>query len=318
MKYNKKRVIIAIFCMSIGSNTIFAGNLPGMPDWNNFNPGVSGNVSPGAPGSGNVSPGLPMERRCQPIHDAAKALDLAKVQQLVSQGVNINTKGCFFVLTPLQLAIMLQDDKPKNPAAVETMVRWLLDHGAATEINYQYPEFLKTALICAVKSNFPRVVQMLLDKGADPNLVMADGSSALMIAANDGLTECARVLINNPKTNLRQKMRDDTVSAAEDPKREPIHIAAFFNRIPILELLVQKGVSVNEKDDFGNTPLHYAARRLSHEAIQFLISKGADKSIKNKDGISALGEAATVIKAQNPKLKEADIRANPTVQLLVY
>jgi len=317
MKYDKKRVIVAIFCMSMGANAIFAGNLPGMPDWNNFHPGVSGNVSPGAP-AGNVSPGLPMERRCLPIHDAAKALDLAKVQQLVSQGVNINTKGCFFVLTPLQLAIMLQDDKPKNPAAVEAMVRWLLDHGAATEINYQYPDFLKTALICAVKSNFPGVVQMLLDKGANPNLVMADGSSALMIAANDGLTECARALVNNPKTDLRQKMRDDTVPVAEDPRREPIHTAAFFNNVPIIDLLIQKGVSVNEKDDFGNTALHYAARRLSIDALKFLISKGVDKSIKNKEGLSALGEAAAVIKGENPKMKDADLKANPIIQGLMY
>jgi len=311
----KNVIKIAFLSLGMGSCDVFAGNLPGMPDWNNFHPG------------------LPAERECRPIHDAAKALDVAKVQQLVSQGANINDKGCFFTMTPLQVALEVDYTMrpkdfwkfpsaikpiPKDPAKAEAMAKWLLDNGAAREINYQSADFLQTALHCAVDSNLPRVVQLLLDKGADPNIVMVDGSSALMMTARDGLTECARVLVNNTKTNLRQKMRNPMLDANVDPHVESIHIAAFFNHPPIIDLLLQKGVSVNETDDFGNTALHYAAQVLSLDTARFLVSKGADKSLKNKDGLSALGEAAATLKAQNPKIKDADLKVHPLIQLLMY
>ena len=54
------------------------------------------------------------------------------------------------------------------------------------------------------------------------------------------------------------------------------------------------GTDVNEKDKYGDAPLHIAAVRTSVEVAKLLIEKGADVNIKTKWGRTPLAEAASV------------------------
>lgn len=56
-----------------------------------------------------------------------------------------------------------------------------------------------------------------------------------------------------------------------------------------LRLLVSAGVSVNDQDREGNTPLHYASRlRKGYEKIEMLLQEGADPDIPNRNGITPI------------------------------
>lgn len=44
-------------------------------------------------------------------------------------------------------------------------------------------------------------------------------------------------------------------------------------------MLLVDSALVNAKDEFGYTPLHVATDRERREAVQYLVSKGADKTI---------------------------------------
>ena len=54
------------------------------------------------------------------------------------------------------------------------------------------------------------------------------------------------------------------------------------------------GTDVNEKDKYGDTPLHIAAVRSSRETVIQLIEKGADVNSRTKWGRTPLAEAASV------------------------
>ncbi|MCX7788864.1 MAG: ankyrin repeat domain-containing protein [Spirochaetes bacterium] len=103
-------------------------------------------------------------------------------------------------------------------------------------------------------------------------------------------------------------------SSSEVPARDPVLIwAAEHNLMGIAQKLLEKGVNVNQRDHFGNTPLHKAVRYpemvrllLDHgalvnarnlmgetplhlavpykDSVELLLSKGADKRLKTVAG----------------------------------
>ena len=50
--------------------------------------------------------------------------------------------------------------------------------------------------------------------------------------------------------------------------------------------MIQAGKDVNEKDDYGRTPLLHASQFGHVEVITALLAAGADKNIKNEDGLT--------------------------------
>jgi ankyrin repeat protein len=54
-----------------------------------------------------------------------------------------------------------------------------------------------------------------------------------------------------------------------------------------MEVLIQNGANLNSKDEEGDTPAHVAMLFKQAKAFELLKSKGADLSIKNKEGVIA-------------------------------
>ena len=54
-----------------------------------------------------------------------------------------------------------------------------------------------------------------------------------------------------------------------------------------VELLIKAGVSINAQDSMGIIALHYAGACGHEDVFQFLIDSGADRSLKDEDGIVA-------------------------------
>ena len=71
-------------------------------------------------------------------------------------------------------------------------------------------------------------------------------------------------------------------------KKTPLHIAAKHCHLWAMKKLIDLGANINVRDTKGNTPVLLAAKNKCHGGLAFLKFKGADISVKDKNGKSIL------------------------------
>ena len=131
-----------------------------------------------------------------------------------------------------------------------------------------------------------RLVQYLLEHGADPNRKLAESGetplhSALSKSNNRNTLPVIQVLIDfgaNPdvQTNERAEtggfMRDAWTSG-----ETPLHRAAAFANAQVIECLLGAGADKSAQDAQGNTPISWASWHLRPGKILALLAHGAHR-----------------------------------------
>lgn len=152
-------------------------------------------------------------------------------------------------------------------------VKALLDRGfdpASIE-----PERFDSGLIVAVRHKSPKVLQLLLSTpGVDLNARSRNGDTALMIAAFQADTTAALALIEKGAQINR-------------PGWTALHYAAASGSTAIIRRLLDEAAFIDAESPNRTTPLMMAARGGHVEAVQLLISEGADLAQKNELGLTA-------------------------------
>ncbi|XP_066909808.1 ankyrin-3, partial [Halyomorpha halys] len=170
----------------------------------------------------------------------------------------------------------------------------------------QKNHFDESPLFQAVRAGNVRGMQMLLKKGADPEIFL-DGKSLLEIVVESQNVEVLKTLMMNGGTNLRSKVGDTvfhlvarygniemlqeikTMSLPKNLKNNesltPLHIASDPS---VLETFIGMGLNVNDQTKNGRTPLHLASREGSLELVRTLCQKGAAVNMQEARGTTAL------------------------------
>lgn len=78
------------------------------------------------------------------------------------------------------------------------------------------------------------------------------------------------------------------VHASDKGGLVPLHNACSYGHYEVTELLVKHGANVNVADLWKFTPLHEAAAKGKYEIVKLLLKHGADPVKKNRDGASPL------------------------------
>jgi ankyrin repeat protein len=127
-------------------------------------------------------------------------------------------------------------------------------------------------------------VEDLLARGANPNILNNAKETPLMLVCERGTVEDAKLLIENGAD----------VNVKGDGEQSAIYLATRYGAHDILEYLCKiKGADLNAAWDFiGYTPLIQAAEDNDIEAVRILCENGADSTIKDKEGKTAI-EIAT-------------------------
>ncbi|KAH7725379.1 calcium-independent phospholipase A2-like [Aphelenchoides avenae] len=82
--------------------------------------------------------------------------------------------------------------------------------------------------------------------------------------------------------------------AAIEAVSTTLHAAAKDNDLKSAVRLVASGANVNETDEAGNAPLHYAVKAGATRIVQLLLAIGADPTLKNSAGVSPYQIRSTV------------------------
>jgi ankyrin repeat protein len=136
-------------------------------------------------------------------------------------------------------------------------------------------------LIDAAEDGDNRLVQELLDSGADINFRDRNGNTALMMASAWGYTKMGRLLLEKGADYNNRDIDGST----------PLMIAAYERDTEMVQLLLDKGADPNIRDNDGSTPLMIAAYEGNTEMVQLLLDKGADPTIMDYYGHTAFRSA---------------------------
>jgi uncharacterized protein len=163
---------------------------------------------------------------------------------------------------------VVQDD-PVN-------LRRALDQGADLNGLSQHQE---TAMIMALRLDSQRVIRALMsDRRLDVNQANGAGETPLMLAALKGQQEWVRRLL----------LRGAYVNHAG---WTPLHYAASHPSdaaLPMVQALLAKHAYIDAESPNGTTPLMMAAKYGIDAVVEILLEAGADASIRNQHGLSAL------------------------------
>lgn len=122
----------------------------------------------------------------------------------------------------------------------------------------------------AVREGHLEAVRILLDAGADPDLIGFYGDTLIEIARDRGYDAVATVL-----EDARDQRR--RIAPAETHTDHPIHVAAEIGDLGrVRALLDAEPALVHRSDRAGGTPLHRAVIGHARRVIALLLDRGAD------------------------------------------
>ncbi|KLP10365.1 related to ankyrin [Fusarium fujikuroi] len=235
--------------------------------------------------------------------------------------------------TPIMIAAEASYSKD-NLEKKEAVINLLLDRGArASDAEYTWDycldpitgESTHKQVLVFMTLNFAAewagadLIRRLIESGADPHVKMMEDKEFTVrtdVTIISTASRCANVDALKVLLECASKVCDvaDAVSYRDSWGSVPLHWACQVSMdedprgvtaevmaekvqriIAVLGLLLECSLeTVNTQDQYGNTPLHYAAKDYSnygqeHTAIfQYLCSKGAGSRSLNKNGNTAL------------------------------
>jgi ankyrin repeat protein len=152
-------------------------------------------------------------------------------------------------------------------------------------------------LLIALRESSLKVVDVLLvHTGTDVEVRTPQDESPLMLAALKGLTEVCEKLI----------ARDADINK---PGWTPLHYAATGGHIEIIQLLLDHHAYIDAASPNGSTPLMMAAMYGTPSAVKLLLDAGADVTLKNSLGLTAVDFALKAKRTESADILAAFIRA---------
>ncbi|KAJ0036282.1 hypothetical protein NQD34_004959 [Periophthalmus magnuspinnatus] len=244
-----------------------------------------------------------------PLHLAAVSTNGALcLELLVNNGADVNQQS-------------KEGKSPLHMAAIHgrfTRSQILIQNGGEIDSVDKYGN---TPLHVAAKYGHELLISTLMTNGADTARRGIHGMFPLHLAVLYGFSDCCRKLLSSGQlySIVSSMSKEHVLSAGFDINTPdnfgrtclhaaasggtPLHYAAANGRYQCTVALVSAGAEVNEADQTGCTPLHYsAASQAFSSCLEHLLDNGADPSMVNAKGYSAVHYAAYHGNKQNLEL----------------
>ncbi|XP_018099069.1 poly [ADP-ribose] polymerase tankyrase-1 isoform X3 [Xenopus laevis] len=225
---------------------------------------------------------------------------------LLRKGASVNEKNKDF-MTPLHVAA---------ERAHNDVVEVLHKHGAKMNA---LDTLGQTALHRAALGGHLQTCRLLLSFGSDASIVSLQGFTAAQMG-----NEAVQQILNVESTPVRTSDVDYRLLEAskagdldivklcssqnvncrdlEGRHSTPLHFAAGYNRVSVVEYLLHHGADVHAKDKGGLVPLHNACSYGHYEVAELLVRHGASVNVADLWKFTPLHEAAAKGKYEICKL----------------
>lgn len=196
------------------------------------------------------------------LNEAIYKNDMDQVKALIKNGVNLN------ILSKSGLS-------PLHVAAIENrlnILEYLIENRADINI---FSNENKTPLDYAIESGHLEIIKALNAKGAK---------------TQHTCLYCNPLILENVVTSgdvndvLFLKNHGADLFLKNSLEKSLLHSAAWNKNKEVVSYLIAEGLNVNEMDEKGKTPLHYAAMAGNLEIAKILIKYGADINAQVTDG----------------------------------
>ena len=148
----------------------------------------------------------------------------------------------------------------------------LLEYGADPNVLLDYS--CDTVISFSAHKGDLETTAVLLEAGADPNISGTGNYNALMYAITCEHPEVAKLLLENGAN----------VNAVDDIGNTSLEWAVGSGNTDTVKMLLEYGADPNTQNQYGNTVLMRACRGGQAEMVKMLLDHGADPHIRNKDG----------------------------------
>ena len=162
----------------------------------------------------------------------------------------------------------------------------------------------------AVRSDNAYQVKQWLQRGVDPNTIDAErGETGLMLALREKKSDVVEVLLKAPTLDVEARSRngDTALMVAAYTSNKPVvqallarkaevnrpgwtalHYAATAGANEIVQLLLDHYAYIDAESPNKTTPIMMAARGGHILTVKLLLDEGADATLKNEQGMTAI------------------------------
>lgn len=166
------------------------------------------------------------------------------------------------------------------------LMQFLIQYGADINKTYEKHIIGLTALMLACDENFYEGAKLLLQSGADVNVVMPGQRNirAIFIAIGKNNPDTVNLLLNSK--NIRLDVEYEGLT--------PLQYAITRKHTDIVQILINRHVGVNAKSTSGTTALHMAVSCGYKDVVAMLLKYPyIDLDIKDKQGLTAIELASS-------------------------
>lgn len=220
------------------------------------------------------------------------------------------------------LHIVLQQENSKLlPKDKLRIVSFLIDHGVPLE---SYNKTNITPLHLACKNQNKEIVDLLLEKGANPNAIDNYSQNTVHYAVKSIQDTCEKII--KPKSLLKKKneqikqdilkdISDEIIkSLIQNNTTSKLYVEHLQNILPTLDILYNDIFEQAEKDILNNITSIFVKSNSSNDAIQQMIKNIYDKV--RQSIISDLASTFTPLKIELDVKNGINPITNPAIDIL--